>query len=91
MLKLPKDDEERTCLSFHLFPSESKLAYYLEASSGAWYQLKPLLNLMIKTNTLSSTFGPSAYMMKFPEKTKRIVSKGFTPTIELVASAWGTI
>jgi hypothetical protein len=71
-LKLPQDDEEKSRLTFDTFPWESKLAYYLEASDSAWYRLEPLINLLVETNTLSSTFGPSAYIMDVPAQNQKI-------------------
>ena len=71
-LKLPNDDEEKPRLTFDTFPWESKLAFYLEASDSAWYRLEPLLDLMIETNTLSNTFGPSAYVMEVPAQNQKI-------------------
>ncbi len=71
-LKLPKDDEETPRLTFDTFPWESKLAFYLEASDSAWYRLEPLLDLLIETNTLSSTFGPSAYILEVPAQNQKI-------------------
>jgi len=71
-LKLPKDEEEKQRLTFDAFPWESKLAYYLEASDTAWARFEPLINLLIETNTLSSTFGPSAYIMDVPAQNHKI-------------------
>ena len=71
-LKLPQDDEEKSRLTFDTFPWESKLAYYLEASDSAWYRLEPLINLLVETNTLSSTFGPSAYIMDVQAQNQKI-------------------
>jgi hypothetical protein len=76
-LKLPTDGEDRTRLTFDTFPWESKLAYHLEASDSAWYRLEPLLDLLVETNLLSNTFGPSAYIMDNP---------GPKPTIERIRS-----
>ena len=70
-LKLPKDGKEKPRLTFDTFPWESKLAFYLEASDSAWYQLESLLALMIETNTLSNTFGPSAYVMEVPAQIQK--------------------
>ncbi len=65
-LKLPSDGEERSRLTFDTFPWECKLAYHLEASDSAWYRIKPLLDLLVETNILSATFGPSACIMNVP-------------------------
>ena len=65
-LKLPSDGEERARLTFDTFPWESKLAYHLEASDSAWYRIEPLLDLLVETNILSATFGPSACIMNVP-------------------------
>jgi hypothetical protein len=65
-LKLPADEEDRARLTFDTFPWESKLAYHLEASDNAWYRLEPLLDLLVETNILASTFGPSACIMNVP-------------------------
>ena len=71
-LKLPKDEEEKSRLTFDTFPWESKMAYYLEASDSAWYRLAPLVDLLVETNTLSNTFGPSAYIMDVPAQNQKI-------------------
>ncbi len=71
-LKLPKDDEETPRLTFDTFPWESKMAYYLEASDSAWYRLEPLINLLVETNMLSNTFGPSVYIMEVPPQNQKI-------------------
>ena len=65
-LKLPSDGEDRARLTFDTFPWESKLAYHLEASDSAWYRIEPLLDLLVETNILSATFGPSACIMNVP-------------------------
>ena len=65
-LKLPSDGEERSHLTFDTFPWECKLAYHLEASDSAWYRIEPLLDLLVETNILSATFGPSACIMNVP-------------------------
>ena len=66
-LQLPRDEDERASLTFDTFPWESKLTYFLEASDAAWYRLEPLLNLMVETNWICQTFGPSAHIMDVPE------------------------
>jgi hypothetical protein len=71
-LKLPKDEEEKSRLTFDTFPWESKMAFYLEASDSAWYRLAPLMDLLVETNTLSNTFGPSAYIMEVPAQNQKI-------------------
>ncbi|KAL3780888.1 hypothetical protein HJC23_009934 [Cyclotella cryptica] len=65
-LKLPDDKEERARLSFDSFPRSSKFAYFLEASDAAWNRLDPLLSIMVDTNDLSQTLGPSAFIMDVP-------------------------
>ncbi len=71
-LKLPKDEEEKSRLTFDTLPWESKMAYYLEASDSAWYRLEPLVDLQAETNMLSNTFGPSSYIMDVPPQTQKI-------------------
>ena len=65
-LKLPADEEDQSRLTFDTFPWESKLVYHLEASDSAWYRLEPLLDLLVETNILATTFGPSACIMNVP-------------------------
>jgi hypothetical protein len=76
-LKLPSEGDDRSRLTFDTFPWESKLAYHLEASDSAWYRIEPLLDLLVETNTILATFGPSAYIMDVP---------GSKPSIERVRS-----
>ena len=76
-LKLPTEGDDRSRLTFDTFPWESKLAYHLEASDSAWYRIEPLLDLLVETNAISTTFGPSAYIMDVP---------GPKPSIERVRS-----
>lgn len=71
-LKLPSDPSEREQLSFDPFPRTSKFAYFLEASEAAWFRIEPLLRLMIETNDLTATFGPSACIMEVPEANPNI-------------------
>jgi hypothetical protein len=71
-LRLPNDPKEREQLSFDPFPRASKFAYFLEASDAAWIRLEPLLQTMIDTNDLMSTFGPSACIMEVPEANPNI-------------------
>jgi hypothetical protein len=65
-LKLPDNKEERARLTFDTFPRSSKFAYFLEASDAAWARLDPLLSILIDTNDLTKTFGPSAFVMNVP-------------------------
>ena len=76
-LKLPAEGDDRSRLTFDTFPWESKLAYHLEASDSAWYRIEPLLDLLVETNAILATFGPSAYIMEVP---------GSKPSIERVRS-----
>jgi hypothetical protein len=76
-LKLPAEGDDKSRLTFDTFPWESKLAYHLEASDIAWYRIEPLLDLLVETNAISTTFGPSAYIMDVP---------GSKPSIERVRS-----
>jgi len=72
-LHLPDNPEEREQLTFDPFPHSSRFAFFLEASDAAWARLEPLLNMMIETNDIFHTFGPSAFVMDVP---------GATPTID---------
>lgn len=86
---LPQVAEERAQLSFNPFPWESKLAFHFEASDSALYQLDPVLNLLVETNTIFHTFGPSAYIMEIPGAKPALKELG--DTIRLAALAWATI
>ncbi len=60
-------EAERAELAFDPYPGHTQFAFYVEASSEAWNELDPLIDVFIDSNQICKAFGPNAFFLRNPD------------------------